>query len=258
MSGGAPRSPSHHIRLFPTHRDLFVPRIFASLSVFSVLLLLVAMGLGLALDLNEPMREWKRLQDQTQQIKIQGVDIPEDRVEWQELQNQRDQIRAQLQSDRKLGSIHILMGIGSALFVVLVCSISITYFIGTGRWCQEVVETYKLDLKILQENQRLKRRSFPWAVGGMLTVLAVSALGAASDPGTGMQQTAQWVTPHLFAALAGLCLIGYCLYALWGCIVGNHQVIARVMREVQVRRDNQGLAADREEDDPAGVMKVGL
>ena len=61
-----------------------------------------------------------------------------------------------------------MFGLGSALVVVFVNSIVVTYFIGTSRWCKEVVETYSLDRGLLRRSVILKRRTFPWAVMAML------------------------------------------------------------------------------------------
>ena len=75
--------------------------------------------------------------------------------------------------------VHMLTGTAAALAVVFVHSIVVTYFIGTSRWCKEVTETYRLDPGPLRRSTQLKRRTFPWCVMGMLTVVAVGALGAA-------------------------------------------------------------------------------
>ena len=199
---------------------------------------------GLSLDLNQSLASWKKVADQK---KGKGVVVRKvDSAELKKLDANIEQHREKFRRQRHAGSIHILMGIGTSLLVVLVCSIAVTYFIGTGRWCREVVEAYRLAPEILRENQRLKRQSFPWALCGIMSVLGISALGAAADPGTGMAGTARWVTPHLFAALAGICLIGYCLYSLWSCIVRNNEVINRVMREVHAQRGGLDPAVERE------------
>ena len=178
-----------------------------------------------------------------------------DSAELEKLDAAIEQHQAVFRNQRQTGSIHILMGIGTSLLVVLVCSIAVTYFIGTGRWCREVVEAYDLAPEILRENQKLKRRSFPWALCGMLASLGVSALGAAADPGTGLAGTERWVTPHLIAALAGICLISYCLYVLWGFIVRNNEVINRVMREVHARRT--GLDQTLKQEGSSGAVSAG-
>ena len=136
---------------------------------------------------------------------------------------------------------HRLIGVAAALFVVLVESIGVTYFIGTSRWCKEVTETYRLPPADLAESTRLKRRSFPWLVLGMLTVVGVSALGAASDPGTGRSDASSWTDIHLAAAFGGLCLIAWTYYRAWLNIADNQRVIERIVAQVRQIREERGL-----------------
>ena len=199
------------------------------------------MWIGFDWDLNEPFSEWKDLQTQVRQIEGASLEALEDFAVPEDVQTQINAAELRLRTARQAGSVHVLLGIGSALMVVLVCSIAVTYFIGTGRWCREVSEAYELDSEILSESQILKRGCVPWAIVGVLAALGISALGAASDPATGMETTARWVRPHLFAALAGICLIGYCLYSLWSSIVQNHRLVGRIMQEVRMRRMKAGL-----------------
>lgn len=140
---------------------------------------------------------------------------------------------------------HFLLGVLSALVVVLVNSIGITYFIGTSRWCKEVAETYKLDRQVMLRSARLKRQAFPWAVCGMLTIVGVISLGAASDPvtkaATGIEDTSLWSDFHFFAALAGSTIIGWSYYMLWSKINQNQAIIGEVMAAVKQVRDDRGL-----------------
>lgn len=136
---------------------------------------------------------------------------------------------------------HMLTGIAAALGVVFVECIVVTYFIGTGRWCKEVTETYALPPGDLVESNRLKRRTFPLALVGMATVLAVSALGAASDPFTGRPGTAEWASTHLAAALAGLAVIGWTYYRAWLNIADQQAVIERIVAQVRRIRAEKGL-----------------
>ena len=99
--------------------------------------------------------------------------------------------------------VHMLTGTATALAVVFVLSIAVTYFVGTSRWCKEVTETYRLDSGLLRRSTQLKRQTFPWCVLGMLTVVVVGALGAASDPGTGRQNTADMADVHLGGSVGG-------------------------------------------------------
>lgn len=136
---------------------------------------------------------------------------------------------------------HMLTGVAAALAVVLVESIAVTYFIGTSRWVKEVTETYRLPAEDLATSTRLKRRTFPWCVLGMLTVVAVGALGAASDPGTGRTGTESMAGIHQLAALGGLCMVAWTYYRAWLNIVANQDVIARIVAQVQRIRAERGL-----------------
>jgi len=136
---------------------------------------------------------------------------------------------------------HMMTGVAAALFVVLVESIAVTYFVGTSRWCKEVTETYRLPPVDLAESTRLKRRTFPWCVLGMLTVVGVSALGAASDPGTGRSDTAWWTEIHLAAAFGGLMIVAWTYYRAWLNIADNQRVIERIVAQVRRIREERGL-----------------
>ncbi|MBX3424216.1 MAG: hypothetical protein KF688_00930 [Pirellulales bacterium] len=139
---------------------------------------------------------------------------------------------------------HLLAGAAAALAVVFVESIVVTYFVGTSRWCKEVTETYALPVDDLVESTRLKRRTFPLAVVGMLSVVGVVALGAASDPGTGRAGTQSMASIHLAGALAGIGLVGWTYYRAWLNIVDNQAVIARMVNRVREIRIAKGLSVD--------------
>ncbi len=138
-------------------------------------------------------------------------------------------------------TVHRLSGVATALTVVLVHSIVVTYFIGTSRWVKEVSEAYSLGHQYILRANALKRKTFPWAVMGMLTVVGVGALGAAADPATGLPNTIHWVTPHLIGALLGMTFIAYTFFVEWNNIHTNHLVITDVLAEVQRIRAEQGL-----------------
>ena len=132
---------------------------------------------------------------------------------------------------------------------MLVNSIVMTYFIGTGRWCKEVIDTYSLDLLLLRRSFKLKRRCFPVAVGSMLTLLVIIALGGAADPGAGLmavwkiQPPGQWswANLHFFASGLGLCFIAYAFVLEWNFIFANQTLIADILVEVRRVRAERGL-----------------
>ena len=98
------------------------------------------------------------------------------------------------------GTVHRLSGVLAALMVVLVNSMAVTYFIGTGRWCREVVESYGLDGSSSERSRRLKRSAFPFALLGMLAVVTVVALGGAADPASGRPGTQLGQAPQVVVA----------------------------------------------------------
>jgi hypothetical protein len=141
----------------------------------------------------------------------------------------------------RLKSIHFLTGVSAALMVVLVESIIVTYFIGTSRWCKEVVETYRFDPESVRSSNRLKRRTFPWALLGMLTVVGIIALGGAADPSTGRPNTAAWVNWHLAGSLAGIAVIAWTYVAAWNNVVAQNEIIQQLVAQVEKVREKQHL-----------------
>jgi hypothetical protein len=128
---------------------------------------------------------------------------------------------------------HVWLGIASALVTVLVNCISVTYFIGTSRWCREVVDAYGLDESLALRSKRLKRRSFPFALLGMLTTVGIVALGAASDPGASLASPASWVMPHVLAALLGTSAIAAAFYFQVRSLSDNLDLINEIMGEAE-------------------------
>jgi hypothetical protein len=183
-------------------------RIFFTLAVFAVLCLLAAMFLG-----------WY-IGDLQQVYSLTG--------------EAKEEILRRKQ-------VHMLFGIGAALVVLLVNSIVVTYFIGTGRWCKEVVETYRLDPSFVSRSHKLKRQTFPWAVFSMVAVIVVVSLGGAADPTTGAKATANWVTPHYVGALLALAFILFAFFVEGGSIRAHHDVINDIVAEVRRVRREKGL-----------------
>jgi membrane associated rhomboid family serine protease len=149
---------------------------------------------------------------------------------------------------QRMATVHRLSGIAAALTVVLVNSFVVTYFIGTSRWCKEVVEAYSLDAQPSRRSTLLKRRTFPLAVFSMLAVVAIVALGGAADPGAALQIQPlfglHWAKVHLLGALAGMALIGYSFCVQWFNIEANRQCIAEILAEVKRIRLERGLTVE--------------
>lgn len=184
-------------------------RIFTSLASFTVLLMLIALGLGLALHAagprdvaSESANSWYR---------------------W-----------------------HFMVGVGVGLTVVLVNSLVVTWFIGTSRWCREVVETYALDPSPIARSNRVKRRAFPYALANMLLIVGVLSLGGAADPSSNLKVSPpgglSWAQWHLLGAVAGVLVIGAGSVFLWRALRESQQIHAQVMREVGETRRQRGLS----------------
>jgi hypothetical protein len=141
-------------------------------------------------------------------------------------------------------TLHRLTGVAAALMVVFVESLAVTYFIGTSRWCKEVVETYHLESEVIRSSNKLKRRTFPWALVGMLTVVGIISLGAAADPGAILGPKAKsWANWHLTGAYLGIGLVAWTYLVAWNNIVANHAIITRLVAEVARFRQESGLDA---------------
>jgi hypothetical protein len=140
-------------------------------------------------------------------------------------------------------TLHRLTGVAAALMVVFVESVVVTYFIGTSRWCKEVVETYQLDRAPVLKSNQLKRRTFPWALAGMLGVVAIIALGGAADPASLQPNTKVWANWHLVGAFLGIGLVAWTYLVAWNNILANHAIITGLVAEVSRLRKDRGLDA---------------
>ena len=140
-----------------------MPRIFGSLSVFAVALLITNLVWGLiGGDYNGLSAKLRAAQDNISQASSGSV--AEDQVAA------RDAVLLELAPVQQHVRIHMLIGILVALVTVMVQSIGVTYFIGTGRWIKEVGESYPISEEYTKRGTRLKRRAFPWAMMGMAFV----------------------------------------------------------------------------------------
>ncbi|MBX9787743.1 MAG: hypothetical protein K2Y37_02415 [Pirellulales bacterium] len=146
---------------------------------------------------------------------------------------------------QRWATVHRLSGVAAALAVMFVNGIAATYFIGTSRWCREVVDTYGLDATLWRASAALKRRTFPLSVANMLLAVAMVALGGAADPGASVQLQpvagVTWAQIHLVAAFAGLAWFIYSSTLQWNNIQANREVIDAIMAEVRHVRAARGL-----------------
>ncbi|MCH7726835.1 MAG: hypothetical protein IH991_10190 [Planctomycetes bacterium] len=148
--------------------------------------------------------------------------------------------------------LHRLLGILATLVTLLVNSISITYFIGTGRWCKEVVQTYSLDESFIEAVTQLKRKAFPWALTSILVTIGLVAIGASSDPIANPRSHDVWVLPHQWCAIIGTLVITWSFLVQVGCIGANYEIINQILGRVWKIRDERGLDKGKGGDQETG------
>lgn len=135
--------------------------------------------------------------------------------------------------------IHFVLGLCTALAILLVHCIIFTYFLGTGRWVKEVTLAYRLpDVPWHKTTRELKRTTFPPALFAMLIAIATAAAGAGA-------QLKAWPWPvHAGLAFATV------LVNLWAFgvehrnVTTNAGVILDVLAEVDRVRAAQGLPSN--------------
>jgi hypothetical protein len=232
-------------------------RIYLGLAIFAMLLLLTNLVLGLATgDYGEAATAM--FEAGTKQKTLEQSSNP-NASEVRAAENDRADALARAQELRGIVSTHMLLGIAASLVTILVNSVAVTYFVGTSRWCKEVVESYRLDPDLAEQSQRLKRRTFPWAVAGMLTIVALVALGALSDPSVlsdpdrNPARHLTWRTYHYLAAILGTGFLGVAFYVQQQNVAANYRIIEQIVAEVRRIRAERGL-----DDDGAGEGEEGV
>ena len=213
-------------------------RIFLSLSLFSLLLIVANYVVGLySGDFNGAAA---KLSQSERALRMrQGIGAPQ---ETEKLEQQFLAAQEEFEPLRRQATIHILLGLGAALVCVLVNSITVTYFIGTNRWCREVSDTYALGDAYTDRSNQLKRKAFPWSIVGILTTMLIVAFGAASDPSAlGPARSSGWVSVHFIVASMGVAVIGYAMLRQVAAVGANYEVIQEILVEVQTIRKEKGL-----------------
>ena len=222
-------------------------RIFVVLAVLALLLLGVNFVVGLmGGDFNTVAKQKRAAQARLVEAERQVRAGQGSAADAEAARQAAVEVNDQFQGPRQTMTLHMLLGAGAAMVTVLVNSITITYFIGTSRWCKEVCETYHLSPDLAAEGTRLKRSTFPWTLAGILAVIIVVGLGAAADPsGANWGQAPQYVLPHYLAAMLAIVVVGVSFFVQMGRIADNSSVIERILREVERVRTEKGLAIEK-------------
>lgn len=214
-------------------------RIFLALALFAVTLLIANLAVGYATgDYGGTARKMvfakRKLDDLQRSPSARRDEIESAREEFAKFSEQ-------FQPLKTWTGFHILFGIGAALVTILVNSIAVTYFIGTTRWCKEVVETYHLDQALADRSTRLKRRTFPWSLMSILLIIGHVALGAASDPSANFEGAEQCVAAHQIMAWIVVFGVGWSMLVQVGNVGANYEVIEEILRQVHEIRRQRGL-----------------
>ena len=109
---------------------------------------------------------------------------------------------------RHWSTVHFLLALTTSLAVMFVNGVVVTYFIGTSRWCREVVEAYSLRPELVQKSYQLKRRTFPLSLVNMLAIIGLAALGAAADT-VSASGSINWTEFHLLGVLLTLAFMAF-------------------------------------------------
>jgi len=150
-------------------------------------------------------------------------------------------------AEKELFLVHFVLGLTTAIGILLVHCLVFIYFLGTGRWVKEVAIAYRIpDQPWPKLTRELKRQTFPPALFAML--IGIGAAGEAAH-----HELWPW---HVHLALGLLTL----LVNLWAFrielrnVTTNVGIIDAVMQEVERLRAASGLSnnaqALRQENSP--------
>jgi hypothetical protein len=146
---------------------------------------------------------------------------------------------------QSLVSWHLTTAMAAIVFAMLLHAITLTYFMGTGRWLEETTRAYKLDAALHGENQSLKYRVVPWMVVGILLLIVTGAMGAAADPASPVGFQGVWgmsaATIHFLIAAITIGLNFMVNLTEYDVISKNGNLIKRVVEEVRRIRVEKGL-----------------
>jgi len=141
---------------------------------------------------------------------------------------------------RQSVSLHLLVALGAALLCLLVHAISLTYFMGTGRWIEETSEAYRLGEAPRQQNIRFKYQVVPGMLACIVLVIATGALGVLSDPGA----TRGKPLPSMIHFSMACLTLGANIFVSWlqySAISRNGELVDAIVQEVRAIRQAKGL-----------------
>jgi hypothetical protein len=137
---------------------------------------------------------------------------------------------------------HMVSGLVTGVFTLLVHCLIFTYFLGTGRWVKEVARAYQLpDDPLPKATREFKRTAFPPALFAMLTVIATIASGAGAQTAS----ESWWGLSHPILAVAALAINGWAYVIEYRTVAANGVVMDQVMAEVEARQQAAEAEGDK-------------
>jgi hypothetical protein len=129
-------------------------------------------------------------------------------------------------SDRSGISQHFLFGFFTTFLVTLVQSMTMFYFIGTGKMVKDSVASHPDGQGFIQRTKRFKAKVFPPSLWAMLFTMATMILGGGVDT---------HVIPTFIHTILAILALYYNLVAFWreiNCMIENNIVMQEVDRLV--------------------------
>jgi hypothetical protein len=124
---------------------------------------------------------------------------------------------------------HVLFGFYSTFLVTLTQSMTMFYFIGTGKQVKDLAAALPAGPQLIQRTKVFKAKVFPPALWAMLFTMATMIIGG------GVHTHVSWTPPLLHAALAVLSLY-FNIVAFWkeaNCMIENNTVLEELDRLLQ-------------------------
>lgn len=124
---------------------------------------------------------------------------------------------------------HVLFGFFSTFLVTLTQSMTMFYFIGTGKQVKDLASALPAGPQLIQRTKVFKAKVFPPSLWAMLFTMATMIIGG------GVHTHVSWTPPLLHAALAVLSLY-FNLVAFWkeaNCMIENNMVLEELDRLLQ-------------------------
>lgn len=124
---------------------------------------------------------------------------------------------------------HVLFGFFTTFMVTLAQSMTMFYFIGTGKQLKDLVATLPKGPAIVQRTKVFKAKVFPPALWAMLFTMATMIIGG------GVHTKVSWTPPLLHAGLAAVSLY-FNIVAFWKeakYMIENNMLMEEVDRLLQ-------------------------